>query len=180
MDSDSENDARAVDFLQSSDDDEQPQHYIQLLMSVRNRRTRQPRRNSALTGREYVLEQLHGHPENLFEMCRMHRDTFEAIVQLIRVRNLLPPSRVSAEESLMMFLRTVAHSDRNREIQDRFCHSGETVHRHFDNMLTALSALAPDVIKLPNMNIVPPEIQHNPKYWPWFKVQSDSAHILLI
>ena len=180
MDSDSEIDVRAVDFLQSSDDDEQPQHYIQLLMSIGNRQTRQPRWNSALTGQEYVLEQLQGHPENLFEMCRMHRDTFEAIVQLIRVRNLLPSSRVSAEESLMMFLRTIAHSDRNREIQDRFCHSGETVHRHFDNMLTALSALAPDVIKLPNMNIVPPEIQHNPKYWPWFKVQSDSAHILLI
>ena len=103
MDSDSEIDVRAVEFLQSSDDDEQPQHYIQLLMSVGNRRTRQPRRNSALTGREYVLEQLHGHPKNLFEMCRMHRDTFEAIVQLIRVRNLLPSSRVSTEESLMMF-----------------------------------------------------------------------------
>ena len=53
MDSDSEIDVRAIGFLQSSDDDEQPQHYIQLLMSVGNRRTRKPRHNSALTGREY-------------------------------------------------------------------------------------------------------------------------------
>ncbi|EXC29163.1 hypothetical protein L484_005675 [Morus notabilis] len=116
-------------------------------------------------------------------MCRMHRDTFEAIVQLIRGRNLLPSSSLSAEESLMMFLRTVAHSDHNREIQDRFCHSGETVHQHFDNMLTALSALAPDVIKLPNMNIVPPEIQHNPKYWPWFKDcigAIDGTHLMVV
>ena len=97
-------------------------------------------------------------------MCRMHRDTFEAIVQLIRGRNLLPSSSISAEESLMMFLRTIAHSDHNREIQNRFSHSGEIVHRYFANVVIALSALAPEVIKPPNMNIVSRKIQYNPKY----------------
>ncbi|XP_024021718.1 uncharacterized protein LOC112091698 [Morus notabilis] len=167
MDSDttnSEDNVTIVDFLNSSDDDEEANIFVQLLMSLTNRLNRQPRHNSALTGREYALEQLYGHPENMFEICCMHRDTFEAIVRLIQDRNLLPSLSISTEESLMMFLRTIALSDRNREIQDRFVHSGETVHRYFVNVLTALSALAPDVIKPPNMNIVPPKIRYNPKY----------------
>lgn len=183
MDSDatnSEDDVPIVDFLHSLDDDEEPQISIQLLMLLTNRPTRQLGHNYVLTGREYVLEQLYGHLENLFEMCRMHRDTFKAIVQLIQGRNLLPSSSISTEESLMMFLRTIAHSDNNREIQDRFSHFEETVHWHFANVLTVLPVLAPEVIKLPNINIVPPEIRYNPKYWPWFKVQSDYIHKLKI
>ena len=130
---------------------------------------RQPRRTTTESGSEYVYAMLsnpNGAP--LFEMCRMSKDPFIAIVGLIR--QFLPPGHISAEESFMMFMKVLAHSDRNRVVQDRFNHSGETVSRHFGYVLDAITHLTPNVIKHPGYTTTPPEIVNNPKYWPWFKV----------
>jgi hypothetical protein len=98
----------------------------------------------------------------------MYKDPFIAIVGLIR--QFLPPGHISPEESFMMFMKVLAHSDRNRAIQDRFNHSGETISRHFGYVLDAITQLTPNVIKHPGYTTTPPEIANNPKYWPWFKV----------
>lgn len=101
---------------------------------------RQPRRTTTESGSEYVYAMLNNpNGEPLFEMCRMYKDPFIAIVGLIR--HLLPPGHISPEESFMMFMKVLAHSDRNRVVQDRFNHSGETISRHFGNVLDAITQL---------------------------------------
>ena len=61
-----------------------------------------------------------------------------------------------------MFLCALAHSNTNREIQERFQHSGETVSRHFHSVLQALNRLVPHYINLPNENQIPETIASNP------------------
>ena len=57
-------------------------------------------------------------------------------------------------------------------VQERFQHSGETIHRHFHKVLKALNIMAMDLIKHsdPTFSKVPKTIWHNPLYWPHFKV----------
>jgi len=168
--------------MDSSDDDDVLMVNATLRRNRRNRRMlynqmleesqrleRLPRRTTTESGSQYVYAMLNNpNREPLFEMCRMYKEPFIAIVGLIR--HLLPPGHISPEESFMMFMKVLAHSDRNRAIQDRFNHSGETVSRHFGNVLHAITQLAPEVIKHPGYTTTPPEIANNPKYWPWFKV----------
>jgi hypothetical protein len=57
-------------------------------------------------------------------------------------------------------------------VQERFQHSGETIHRHFHKVLKALNIMAMDLIKPsdPTFGEVPKKIRNNPLYWPHFKV----------
>ena len=67
-------------------------------------------------------------------------------------------------------------------MQDRFQHSGETVHRHVSTVITLLvTVMAPDIIKPvdptfrtkpvnPTFRTVPSHIQGSDRYWPHFKV----------
>ena len=76
-----------------------------------------------------------------------------------------------------MFMMVVAHADTNRVIQDRFQHSGETIHRHFRQVLTAMMLFAKDMIKPPSLDIAPKEILLNPRFEPYFK-ELLSFHII--
>ena len=61
----------------------------------------------------------------------------------------------------------------NRMMQDRYPHSGETVHRHVATVVTLLATvMAPDIIKPadPTFRTVPSHIQGSYRYWPHFKV----------
>uniref|UniRef100_A0A2N9FH55 Uncharacterized protein n=1 Tax=Fagus sylvatica TaxID=28930 RepID=A0A2N9FH55_FAGSY len=62
------------------------------------------------------------------------------------------------------------HSHRNRVLQDRFQHSGETISRHFNDVLLALAKLSTDLIK-PHTPLteIPIHIRDKPKYYPYFK-----------
>ncbi|RWR90919.1 putative myb/SANT-like domain-containing protein [Cinnamomum micranthum f. kanehirae] len=73
------------------------------------------------------------------------------------------------EEQLAMFMMVIAHAHTNRVIQDRFQHSGETIHRHFRQVLIAMMMFAKDMIKPPPLDTVPKEILLNPRFEPYFK-----------
>jgi hypothetical protein len=57
-------------------------------------------------------------------------------------------------------------------VQERFQHSGETIHRHFHKVLKALNIMAMDLIKPsdPTFGVVPKKILNNQLYWPHFNV----------
>ncbi|GAA0147370.1 hypothetical protein LIER_36504 [Lithospermum erythrorhizon] len=48
------------------------------------------------------------------------------------------------EEQLAIFLSVVGQNKTNREMQERFQHSGETISRHFNNVLKAMEGSAND------------------------------------
>jgi len=86
-------------------------------------------RTSVLTGRMYMQELLNGHPRRFKEITRMELPTFLAICQDLQEVELKETLNVSVEEQLTMFLSVVGHGWSNRDVQERFQHSGETVYR---------------------------------------------------
>jgi hypothetical protein len=92
---------------------------------------RRPCRTSLLGGNEWVLEILSGHPMRCFQNFRVAPDVFMRIVEIVRSRvSQSCRSLVSIEERLAMFLFIVGQNASNRNTQERFQHSGETVSRY--------------------------------------------------
>ena len=72
-----------------------------------------------------------------------------------------------------MTLVVLGHVEGNGIVQDRFQHSGETMHRHVATIATLLATIvAADIIKPADRTFqnVPEHIQHSGRYWPHFKV----------
>jgi hypothetical protein len=81
---------------------------------------------------------------------------------------------MSVIEKVGMFLYTLALGASNREVQERFQHSGETVSRNFKEVLRSVCLLAADFIRPvdPEFTTTPLEIEMNPRYMPYFKVSN--------
>jgi len=60
---------------------------------------------------------------------------------------LKPSRRMSVIEKVVIFLYTIALGASNREVQERFQHSDETVSRFIKEVLTTIFLFAVDVIK---------------------------------
>ena len=95
---------------------------------------------------------------------------FQGLCQLMREGSLLHDTRrVKIEEQLVMFLFIVGHSARNRLVQERFQHSGETISRYFNQVLYALKRLSSQFIRLP-LTTTPMETLRDSRFHPYFKV----------
>ena len=87
---------------------------------------RQPCRDSALMGRQWVQEILVGHHARLLENCRMDVDTFLRLCTILRDGGYIddnPHRHVSVEEAVCMFLVVISHDQRQRVLAERFQHS---------------------------------------------------------
>jgi len=60
---------------------------------------------------------------------------------------LKPSRRMSVIEKAVMFLFTIAIGASNRQVQERFQHSGETISRCFKEVLKSLCLFVVEVIK---------------------------------
>lgn len=122
------------------------------------------------TGRVFVNEVLNGRNSYCRDMFRMDKRLFRKLCDLLRCKRLLRDTLdVRIEEQLAIFLLTVGHNKRNRVVQERFHHSGETISRHFNNVLNAIVALASDFFQPPVTN-TPGEIFAKPgNYYPYFE-----------
>jgi hypothetical protein len=91
-------------------------------------------------------------------------------------RNLLQDTeRMDVNEKLVIFLHTIGHNLRNRVLQDKFQHSGETISRHFNKVLKAINGLRDVCIKDPP-DAVPSKILGDSRYYPYFKVYFTLKH----
>lgn len=71
---------------------------------------------------------------------------------------------------LAIFLYGIGHGASNREMQERFQHSAETISRHYKFMLNAILMLQSEYIVLPDSSApVPENIRNNPGSWPYFR-----------
>lgn len=129
-----------------------------------------------------------GHPDRFRRAFGMSRHVFLRLIQVLRLKcGLAPTKHVSSEEQLAIFLRIAVTGLGNREQQERFQRSGDTIsksdsphlisflqliaaHRCFHRILNMLvkPSFYASYVKLPPQEI-PPEIRNNPHYYPFFE-----------
>ncbi|CAL5363236.1 unnamed protein product [Camellia sinensis] len=94
-------------------------------------------RTSILTGRVWIYELYDGHSGRFEENVCMPKEVFSLLCDtLVRDFGLCVNQRshgLVVEESVAMFIH-VLRGFKNRAIQERFQHSGETVSRHVHNV----------------------------------------------
>ena len=109
----------------------------------------------------------------------MDKNVFLKLCHILSDEGLLRSTRhVKVEEQVAMFLLIVGHNERNRVIQERFQHSGETISRHFNNVLNAIVALSSKFF-IPATSSTAKEILYNPRFYPYFKVISFSFKVFM-
>lgn len=137
-----------------------------ILMIRRQRRImRQPCRTSILSGHEWVVSIINGNPRLCPELFRMESHVFIRLCYVFREKGYLKDTRnISVEEMIAMFITIVGQNHRNRILQDRFQHSGETISRHFHKVLKGMLLFSMEMIKPPDMTKVPAHIENNPQF----------------
>jgi hypothetical protein len=92
---------------------------------------RKSKRTSRLTGAAYVKELLDGHLTRFEEIFHMPKETFLALQDFLIERQLLKKTKRNflVEEQTAIFLFIVCGNNSNRQAQERFQHSGETITR---------------------------------------------------
>ncbi|KAG5233162.1 protein ALP [Salix suchowensis] len=124
------------------------------------------------TGMRWLTELLNGHWKRCVNMFRMDANTLTSLcLDLETQYGLKPSSRMPVIEKLAMFVFTIAVGASNRQVQERFQHSGETISRCINEVLEAVCLLAMDVIKPtdPDFMSIPSEIATNQRHMPHFK-----------
>ncbi|KAB2631374.1 hypothetical protein D8674_008893 [Pyrus ussuriensis x Pyrus communis] len=112
---------------------------------------KEPCMTSHFSSRQYVIELLNGHPQRLFDIVRMDKNTFRNLYSTLRELNFLQDDRsICVEEAVCMV------------IAETFQHSKETVSRQFNRVLKAICRLGTRIIQPPNMDATPSEILGNP------------------
>ncbi|CAI0401884.1 unnamed protein product [Linum tenue] len=117
-----------------------------------------------------MTQVLDGPHELCREMFRMDKHVFHKLCSILRQRGLLRDTcGVMIEEQLAIFLNIIGHNERNRVIQERFQHSGETISRYFNNVLKSIKSLSREFLQ-PAPETTSPEILCSRRLHPYFKV----------
>src|SRR5947209_8940780 len=92
-------------------------------------KTLQKRYGLALPSKQYLNELLNSrHPDRIHRVLRMSLDSFYALRDwLVANTSLKASRRVSVEEKLAIFLHLTTRPASNRDTQERFSHSGNTI-----------------------------------------------------
>ncbi|XP_028785955.1 putative nuclease HARBI1, partial [Neltuma alba] len=140
-------------------------HYCEMYMF------KQPCRTSEQTGNLWVQDIMNGHDDRCPEMFRVDKHVFHLLCTKLEEHGLRKSRYIGIEEVVAMFLNTIAHGQCNRMIQERFQRSGETVSRHFHNVLQACLSLSSELIRPvdPTFRGTHRKIENDPRYYPFFK-----------
>ncbi|XP_076906997.1 uncharacterized protein LOC143563318 [Bidens hawaiensis] len=135
---------------------------------------------SSKTGQAWIMEVLNGNPIRCVKEFRMHPNVFMKLCREFESNYGLQSSdRMSTCEKVGIFLYTLALGLSNRDVEERFQRSGETISIAFHEVLEAISGrdkgsqgLARNIIrpKDPTFELVPPQILNDKRYMPYFKV----------
>ena len=93
----------------------------------------------------------------------MELDYFDTLCDMLRDNyGLQETDEISYRQSVGMFLYALSSGEANRRIQERFQHSGETIHRHFYKVLEAVHRMSTDYIVPGDLNFVHPKVAGTP------------------
>jgi hypothetical protein len=90
---------------------------------------REPYHTSALTGEDWVMELLTGHPERIRCELGVHHDVFDSLISELREMGHGNSRHVSLEEQLAIYLYTCVTGLTIRHIGERFQRSNDTISR---------------------------------------------------
>ncbi|OIW16053.1 hypothetical protein TanjilG_04588 [Lupinus angustifolius] len=123
----------------------------------------------ASDGVKFVDGVLNGENERCLENFRMDKHIFYKLCDTLQAKGLLHhTNRIKIEEQLAIFLFIIGHNLRTRAVQELFRYSGETISRHFNNVLNAIMSISLDLFQPPGSD-VPSEISKDPRFYPYFK-----------
>ena len=153
--------------------------FYTLVPFVLNRSPPKPMRTSAVSGAEYIHDVMYcGNPRRIQEILRMKLEVFQFLcIELESSTSLSASKFITIEEKVAIFLWTVARSASNRDTQERFQHSGETISRCFHEVLQAINSLVPKYIKLYSSIEIPTAITSNPQYYMLPKLQGGPSEV---
>lgn len=148
---------------------------------------KEPCMTSTQTGHAWMKEILSGHPIRCVNAFRMSANLFAQLCEDLQQNYGLMSSRnISVQEKVGIFLYTLALGLSNRDVSERFQRSGETISRAFHDVLESICGrnkgfmgLARDYIrpKDSTFHCIPPHIENDSRYMPYFKV---NAYYILI
>jgi hypothetical protein len=90
----------------------------------------EPYHTSTLSGEEWVIELIVGHPERIRCELGVRADTFQALVTELRTLGHTNSRYVSLEEQLAIFLYTCVTGLTIRHVGERFQRSNDTISRY--------------------------------------------------
>ena len=85
-----------------------------------------PYHTSALSGADWVLELLNGHPERIRNELGVHKHVFYGLIDELKIAGHRPSKNVYLEEQLAIFLYTCVTGLSLRHVCERFQRSCET------------------------------------------------------
>ncbi|KAJ6672698.1 hypothetical protein OIU85_013980 [Salix viminalis] len=148
-----------VDFAMENSDDEKDGVFSNYM----------PKELSLPNGAKFVDVVLSGQSDHCLENFRMDKQAFYKLCDILQGKGLLRhTNRIKIEEQLAIFLFIIGHNLRTRAVQELFRYSGETISRHFNNVLNAIMAISLEFFQPPGPDI-PPEIFEDPRFYPYFK-----------
>lgn len=125
----------------------------------------------ASNGVKFVDVVLNGQNECCLENFRMDKHIFYKLCDILQAKGLLRhTNRIKIEEQLAIFMFIIGHNLRTRAVQELFRYSGETISRHFNNVLNAIMSISLDLFQPPGSDI-PSEIFEDTRFYPYFKVR---------
>ncbi|GAV66874.1 DDE_4 domain-containing protein [Cephalotus follicularis] len=131
--------------------------------------TRELNHNFSYNGTKFVDEVLNGQNERCLENFRMDKQVFYKLCDILQGKGLLRhTNRIKIEEQLAIFMFIIGHNLRTRAVQELFRYSGETISRHFNNVLNSIVAISLDFFQPPGYDI-PSGISEDPRFCPYFK-----------
>ena len=133
-----------------------------------------PYYDSEQIGWAWVRRYMEGNEKLCYNMFRMKNEVFHNLCQVLQHNYGLQHSRnIRLEKSVAICLLILGHGTCNQMVREIFQHSGETISRHFELIITLLGArfAAPYVKPLDQtVSKVPTQLQDHPIYWPHFQV----------
>ncbi|XP_010687386.4 uncharacterized protein LOC104901495 [Beta vulgaris subsp. vulgaris] len=123
-------------------------------------------------GEKWMHEILNGHEKCCFNMFRMTPCTFQQLcMDLENNHGLSPSGRMSTLEKVGIFVYILSKGASNRDAQERFQHSGETVSSIFKQVMDAMEGLSRDLLRPrdPKFTKIPSYIEDDARYMPHFK-----------
>ncbi|ONI27609.1 hypothetical protein PRUPE_1G096200 [Prunus persica] len=145
----------------SSDLDDSPGEFLLItkLNAYYSRLPKEPCMTSELSGRQFVIELLNGHPDRLFDFAIMNKNTFTNLCSTLKGLDFLQDDRSICVEGMI--------AEKSRQ---------------FNRILKAICQLGTPIIQPPNLDVTPPKIMENPNYHLWFKINDcigaiDGTHI---
>ncbi|KAL5573585.1 hypothetical protein UlMin_023182 [Ulmus minor] len=116
-----------------------------------------------------LMKQFHTN-EKCHDIIRMSPLAFARLCELLRDTGRFEDNKHAiVEEQVVKFMYVLAHNAKNRTISFFFHHSGETISRHFHDVLRAIISLEDTFLRQPNGVEVPQEIITSHRFYSYFK-----------